>query len=414
MKKIGTKSLSHRVALGIVFIIAVACSVAGWQTYQNFSHIARSELVQGMTSTLTERSLITQGYFERFQAKVDAFANMPVLKGFASYRTTTEDPQSNAEFRQIDTFIQDMNRQDPQLYSLFYAVGTTGEYFDKSGRYYDPVKDLKSRPWWKRSVSERKAWAATVTDIRSGKMNGSIYMPVYQGSGLAYIAGADIKLEALQKLLLSETDFGSDAELLVFDDEGKVVLFSGMKDEESKDMTLQRLEQRNPGIAQLAQSTTSSDGLRDLTFNGQPYYAEVIDISVEHPKLSWHLAILVPQSQLNDQLTSLMRNVLFGSLLVIVIVGATVMLVINRSLRNVNTIADELVSLSQGEGDLTRRLAIDSNDELGQLARGFNDYNAKIKDIINESKLVSTDVAVTTHSVSNALSNLITTDSQQA
>lgn len=404
MIKIGTKSLSHRVALGIVFIIALVCTVAGWQAYQNFSQIARAELVQGMSSTVTQRSLITQGYFERFQAKVDAFANMPVLKSFASYRTTTEDPQSDAEFRQIDTFIQDMNRQDPQLYSLFYAVGSTGEYFDKAGRYYDPATDLKSRPWWKRSVSEGKAWAATVIDIRSGQMNGSIYMPVYQDNELAYIAGADIKLEALQKLLLSTTSYGSDAELLVFDDEGKVVLFSGMKEEDSKDMTLQLLERQNPGIAQLANANIASDTLRELTFNGQPFYAVVEDISVDHPSLSWHLAILVPQSQLNDQLQSLMLDVLLGSLLVIAVVGATVMLVINRSLRNVNTIANELVSLAQGEGDLTRQLVIDSKDELGQLAQGFNDYNAKIKDIINESKLVSTDVSATTHGVNDALS----------
>ncbi|MDD9176845.1 methyl-accepting chemotaxis protein [Aliivibrio sp. S2TY2] len=403
MNKLRIKSLSHRIALGIVCVIALACSIAGWQAYQNFSSIARSELAQGMTSIVTERSLITQGYFERFQSKVDAFANVPVLKNFAGNRTTTEDPQSNSDFLQVNTFIKDMNHQDPQLYSLFYAVGTTGEYFDKSGRYYDPSTDLKSRPWWKRSVNEGKAWAATVIDIRSGQMNGSIYMPVYQDNKLAYIAGADIKLEALQKLLLSKTNYGDDAELLVFDDEGKVILFSDMKEKDSKELTLQLLDQENPGIAQLNNSNVATDALLNLTLKEQPYYAVVHDISVAHPNLSWHLAILVPQSQLDNQLSNLMRNVLLGSFLVIIIVGMTVMFVINRSLRNVNTIANELVALSQGEGDLTRQLAITSNDELGQLAHGFNGYNAKIKDIINESKLVSTDVAVTTHSVSNAL-----------
>ncbi|CAE6951725.1 HAMP region domain protein [Vibrio sp. B1REV9] len=403
MIKVGINSLSHRVALGIVFIIVLVCIVAGWQTYQNFSQIARSELVQGMSSTVTQRSLITQGYFERFQAKVDAFSNMPMLREFATYRTTTEDPTSNSDYRQIDAYIQEMNRQDPQLYSLFYAVGATGEYFDKAGRYYDPMTDLKSRPWWIRSVSEGKSWAATVIDIRSGQMNGSIYMPVYDEDQLTFIAGADIKLEALQTLLLSETEYGSDAQLLVFDDKGNVVLFSGMRGESSKDITLQKLERQNPGITQLAGTSVDPDGLRELTFNGKSYYAVVNDISVEHPNLSWHLAILVPQSELEDQLTNLMFNVFLGSVIVIALVGVTVMIVVNRSLRNVNIIADELISLSQGEGDLTRQLEINSADELGDLARGFNEYNAKIRDIINESKLVSADVACTTHSVKTSL-----------
>ncbi len=50
-------------------------------------------------------------------------------------------------------------------------------------------------------------------------------------------------------------------------------------------------------------------------------------------------------------------------------------------------------SIAQGDGDLTQRLTTEGNDELSKLAGSFNQFIARIQDIIRESKSATAQVA---------------------
>lgn len=56
----------------------------------------------------------------------------------------------------------------------------------------------------------------------------------------------------------------------------------------------------------------------------------------------------------------------------------------NRIARPIRRAADMLKDISEGEGDLTKRLMVQSNDELGQLARHFNSFVQKLQGIIGD------------------------------
>ena len=48
--------------------------------------------------------------------------------------------------------------------------------------------------------------------------------------------------------------------------------------------------------------------------------------------------------------------------------------------------AEALIDISQGEGDLTRRLTVVSKDEVGQVSQGFNDFADKIQRLVVDLK----------------------------
>src|SRR3546814_21036288 len=54
---------------------------------------------------------------------------------------------------------------------------------------------------------------------------------------------------------------------------------------------------------------------------------------------------------------------------------------ITRPLREMVVMLD---NIGQGEGDLTQRLNIDSRNELGQIAAGFNAFLARLQGMIGE------------------------------
>lgn len=59
----------------------------------------------------------------------------------------------------------------------------------------------------------------------------------------------------------------------------------------------------------------------------------------------------------------------------------------------INKVVAMLEDIAQGEGDLTKHLDIDSRDELGELAKWFNVFIAKLHDIISQVKQNAMEVA---------------------
>jgi methyl-accepting chemotaxis protein/ABC-type sugar transport system substrate-binding protein len=82
--------------------------------------------------------------------------------------------------------------------------------------------------------------------------------------------------------------------------------------------------------------------------------------------------------------------VIGGALLVILIFAVVLALLIIRMVsRPVNILAASVKDISEGEGDLTKRVQLMSKDELGDLGRDLNRFIAKLHDIVFKLKNVS-------------------------
>ena len=105
--------------------------------------------------------------------------------------------------------------------------------------------------------------------------------------------------------------------------------------------------------------------------------------------------------------------VIIFTVISVLIVSSIVM----KSLRPVGVLKDSIRTIASGHADLTRRIDISSNDEIGEVVSGFNEFTAKLQDIVSgvkeakEELLVSdaslqekTDAA--NSSISHIISNL--------
>lgn len=69
------------------------------------------------------------------------------------------------------------------------------------------------------------------------------------------------------------------------------------------------------------------------------------------------------------------------AILTIVLISASIVILITR---NINTMLNSLRDIAQGEGDLTKRITQDSQDEIGDLVHWFNLFMDKLHESINE------------------------------
>jgi len=78
----------------------------------------------------------------------------------------------------------------------------------------------------------------------------------------------------------------------------------------------------------------------------------------------------------------------------------------------IQAVVKNLTDLSQGEGDLTTRLPVSSNDEMGDLSRQFNSFMEKLKDMIT-NVINGVDTLSSSSSELSAISNQMSSNSEE-
>ncbi|MEE3917172.1 methyl-accepting chemotaxis protein [Pseudomonas viridiflava] len=94
--------------------------------------------------------------------------------------------------------------------------------------------------------------------------------------------------------------------------------------------------------------------------------------------------VAVVRQNVEARLQEMLYSILGITLLVLVVISVAGMLLTGTLLRPLRLMKDNLDDIAAGEGDLTRRLAVTSNDELGELATSFNRFVDKIHGMVRQ------------------------------
>jgi methyl-accepting chemotaxis protein len=105
------------------------------------------------------------------------------------------------------------------------------------------------------------------------------------------------------------------------------------------------------------------------------------------------------------------RQQTFGIIVFLVVVGGGAgvsSIVISRQIvAPLGRLADRLRDIAQGEGDLTKRLEINSQDEIGQAAKWFNTFMDKLQMVISKLATNTNGVATSSEQMSEVNQTLI-------
>jgi len=143
----------------------------------------------------------------------------------------------------------------------------------------------------------------------------------------------------------------------------------------------------NPAFASvslmLAQSIKERNGEADYSYNGK----HLLSCFNEIPYFNnWIMYSSVAKIDIDNQLIEL-RNSTIAVGIISIIAGIVIAFFIGRSIaKPVAHVANTLKDIAEGEGDLTRAIAVNSKDEIGDLALYFNKTLEKIKNLVKNVK----------------------------
>jgi methyl-accepting chemotaxis protein len=105
-------------------------------------------------------------------------------------------------------------------------------------------------------------------------------------------------------------------------------------------------------------------------------------IFVEGMDTPWSLLLGIPMDEIKRPIQDMINFAVIFAIIILVTVSAITLFIANGIIKPIINVTRTLKDISEGEGDLTKRIDSKSKDEVGDLARYFNDTLDMIKNLV--------------------------------
>ncbi|MCO2709255.1 methyl-accepting chemotaxis protein, partial [Pseudomonas aeruginosa] len=233
---------------------------------------------------------------------------------------------------------------------------------------YDP----RSRPWYKDAVA---AGGLTLTepyvDAATQELIITAATPVKAAGNTLGVVGGDLSLKTLVQIINS-LDFSGMGYAFLVSGDGKILVHP---DKEQVMKTLSEVYPQNtPKIA---------TGFSEAELHGHTRILAFTPIK-GLPSVTWYLALSIDKDKAYAMLSKFRVSAIAAALISIVAILVLLGLLIRLLMQPLHLMGRAMQDIAQGEGDLTKRLAVTSRDEFGVLGDAFNQFVERIHRSIRE------------------------------
>ncbi|MEK2608915.1 methyl-accepting chemotaxis protein McpA [Pseudomonas shirazensis] len=278
---------------------------------------------------------------------------------------------------------------------LFTYLGQTNGVFtqrpdEKMPDTYDP----RQRPWYSAAVSAGQTLLTPPYQSAVGGLVVNIATPVKAKADgqLLGVIGGDLSLDTLVEIINS-VDFGGIGHAFLADRDGQVIVSP------DKTQVMKNLKDIYPAV-----NLRVEPGMQDVVLDGRERLISFAPIN-GLPSAKWYIGLSIDKDKAYAALSQFRTSAIIAMLVAVAAIAGLLGLLIPVLMRPLTTMGRAMRDIAEGEGDLTRRLTVQNQDEFGELATSFNRFveriHASISEVSSATRLVH-DLSEKVVSASNA------------
>nr|WP_312575917.1 methyl-accepting chemotaxis protein [Sedimentibacter sp.] len=315
-------------------------------------------------------------YFERYISIVEQMANDKNLQNFLVNAKKGDDITEVDGFMTVANTVEETQKMDPDvIMSAYIAEDSPSYYLAGPTVYSDSSYDITTREYYK-SISDGVIYITDpYVDAITGGMVITITAPVRVNGNIVGLTGIDIGIDNLSKVVgdskLGETGYFS---LLT-----KANVITSHKD---ADNILKSVNEIGISDSLLQNIFNQNDEIVEYTYNNESYMGNSVSIS----DTGWKVISAMPKKEFLENNNELIIIIIIIYILTIIILSIIMFIIIGIVAKPIKKITDITNKLAAGELDVD--IDINSNDELGELAKSISSLTNRLKsyiDYINES-----------------------------
>ncbi len=363
-----------------------------------------SVIISTLISNSSMRSMMTERINnEEIPATLNAVANaiekeislpLTISKSMAENTFTNQwlsQGEDTNRLSEIQTYLTATQRNN-QAITAFIVSGLSNNYYLPTGlsRTLDPNSNNDS--WFYNFINSGQKYSLDIDNDES--LNKLTLFINYRTSDGKSVAGIGMGINQVSDLVKNYT-IGEQGFAFLTDQEGNVQIhpnknvktgtnLASLFDTDVKDNLL------NKDKINIIQ--TSSQGGRFLA-------AKFI------PSLNWFVVIEIPTSEIFTPINNTSMQLIFMNIIVAIVLIAIGLWVALGVARPIVRAAGMLSDIATGDADLTKKMKVDTKDEVGKLATSFNSFVGQLQSLITaiasnsqEVNHIAQNLAASSHS----------------
>ncbi|MGL6529116.1 methyl-accepting chemotaxis protein [Aeromonas hydrophila] len=333
-------SLKQKILLSVVIALSLVILLLSWQSYTS------------------QKSLLLQGSQEQVQ-RLGSQQAASVSDWLAARRDVIQALGNKAGAEPLNALQQ---AQASGRFQLTYFGESGGKMNDSDPSINRDGYDPRSRGWYQEAMSKGGLIVTKpYLDVAYNIMVVTLAQPAQGG-----VVGGDLSIASLVEDV-TKMKLPADGFAIMMHKDGTVIAYK----DAAKAMK-PATEIDNDLTNALIEQSKTSNSLVPAYFDNEG--RDKLLWAVDIPNTDWELVLVLDKETLEAPLSSLLMTQLGLALLVLVGSILAISWLVSMLLGPLSKVSQALARIADGNGDLTQRIKIDTNDEVGQLANSFNRF----------------------------------------
>ncbi|AIR90340.1 chemotaxis protein [Pseudomonas cremoricolorata] len=376
----------HKILLSACAVVVLAFAL--FTLYNDY--LQRSTITQNLESSMQQSGELTASSVQNWMS-----GRILVLENLA---------QDIAQQNAGDTLPGLVDQPSYTSNFLFTYFGQNNGVFTQRPDVSMPSDyDPRKRPWYSAAAS---AGQTVLTPPYMGAVGGmvvTIATPVKSRSNgeLLGVVGGDLTLDTLVEIINS-VDFGGIGHAFLVDREGQVIVAP------DKTLVMKQLKDIYAG-----QNLELTSRLQDVTLDGSERLMSFAPVN-GLPSAQWYIGLSIDKDKAYAALSKFRTSAIIAMLVAVAAIAALLSLLIPLLMRPLTVMGRAMRDIADGEGDLTKRLEVQQQDEFGEVANAFNRFVERIHTSIREVASATRQVHDLSEQVVGASNASITGSEEQS
>lgn len=376
---------SHKILLAAALIVIAA--FASFTLYNDY--LQRTAIREDLDNYLTEMGDVTASNIQTWLTGrillIDNLAQNIAL---------------NPERSTVDSLLE--QKALTSTFMASYLGDATGSFTIRPDAKMPAGFDPRVRPWYKGAESSN---TATLTEPYVDAATGQTIISIASASKKAGqsigVVGGDLSLQTLIDTL-SARDFDGMGYAFLVSADGKILVHP------DKSLVMKTLSEAYP-----RNTPRISSDFSEVEVDGKTRIVNFTPVK-GLPSVNWYIGLSVDKEKAFSMLSEFRTSAVVATLIAVAIIIALLGMLIRILIQPLHVMTRAMEDIADGEGDLTKRLTIQNNDEFGVLGTAFNRFVERIHGSIREVSSATGQVNEVTLRVLAASNSSMFNSDQQA
>jgi len=399
------RSLINKVLVSSLSLVIIVFSTTFYFNIKSNIDFSKKSVEQNLIS---ESSLISSSinqFFEKSGALVTQGATNSTFKEFMKI---AEDRNLLSTYPGYANVLNELNiikSLDENILSIYVGPLKANTILVQDGWVGMDDFSLKDRGWFKQMKEENKLiYTNAYVDAITDKMVVTIATPVYDNGELLGAFGIDLAIDQLPQII-DQHGIKNEGYAFLIDTQGLVLYHP----DDSK-ILKENLTDQNGELGEIGRHMIlGNTGIGSYKYNSKSHITSYSPLKSNN----WSLGVTVDEDVAMKQVNRTTNQSIIMVLIGILIIGVVLYNIIKNSLKPIPKLLETMHLISSG--NLTSRVKLTSNDEIGEIANALNqmldNQQSIIKEVVNDSKslMLSTENLASAMDLSNASIDNIST-----